>query len=763
VAVRHVKLPFQPVIAGSEMRNHVGVKRAVFAVLVLLAVGLGTDLATPASARWAYGDGSTNINVTNATGDAPEEQLCDNGPIVGFAGATGAGDPATFVVPPGPYGTRTVEVYVSDQSFLGSHGISGGIERSDGVPLKPLMTQTTAELTAINPLEGFPDLNGDPWTAYAKAPFSFTPPPGALHPGQYVAVHNAGAYAMSRFRVIACDPGGAQSTVGVTGLSNPRGVAVDGTGNVYVADTSHNRVLKLPAAGGAQQTLGFTGLALPYGVAVDAAGNVFVADTDNSRILKLPVGGGSQVVLPFTGLNKPYNVAVGGDGAIYVADTDNSRVVKLPTTGSQVVLPFTGMNVTGGVAVDADGNVYAADTGNNRILKLPITGTGQEVVVSTGLSLPFSIAVDARQDLFVADYSNNRVVKIANGRNLSFLQRAGQVTLAFSGLNMPLGVAVDKAGNVYAADAGNARIVKVPTALPQLRATTNPALPADIAVDGVARDAWGLTWPNFSPGSHQVCFGDVQGFATPACQSVTLAHGATGSAQGTYTQNGYLRVLTSPAVPSTVSVGGVPRNDWGMWAEVAPGTYNVCFGKVAGYTVPACRDVVVTAGATATTTGTFGQSSLGTGPTGTFGYLRVVTNPAVGAMITVDGDWRDNWGLTWVKVPTGSHQVCFGNVAGATAPACQTVTVTNGGTTVVTGTYALKGFLRVLTSPAVPGNVYVNGEVANAWGMWAPKATGTYTVCFEEVAGYETPVCQTSPAVTAGATATVTGTYTPTS
>lgn len=727
---------------------------------LVAALGLSVCAATPASARWAYGNGVVNINVTNASG--PEEDLlCENGHVLGFAGESGTGDPATFVAPPGPYGTRKVELYVSAVDFTGAQGRSVGIELASGVVLQPLMTQTTAQLAAISPFESFLEFGGTPHTVYAKAPFDFEPPAGSLTPGQYVAVRIEGTYAISKFRVIACDPGGAQTTVGLTGLLSPRGIAVDATGNVFVADTSHDRILKLPAAGGAQQTLPFTGLSLPYGVAVDTAGNVFAADTEHNRILKLPVGGGAQVVLPFTGLNKPYNVAIGGDGTVYVADTDNSRVVKLPAGGgAQVTLPFSGMNVTGGVAVDSEGNVYAADTGNNRILKLPVGGT-QEVIASTGLSLPFSVAVDARQDLFVADYGNNRVVKIANGRNLTYTLRAGQVTLNFSGISQPLAVAVDRAGGVYAADTGNARIVKVPTALGLLRATTNPALPADVTVDGVQRDAWGLTWPAFSVGSHQVCFGDIPGFTKPACQSTSVSLGAAAAVQGNYSQNGYLRVITSPALPSTITVGGVPRNDWGLWAEVAPGTYNVCFGKVAGYAVPACRDVVVTAGATASTTGTFTTSAGATGPAGTFGYLRAVTNPAVGAMISVDGEWRDNWGLVWVKVPTGSHQVCFGPTPNKTAPACQTVSIANGATQVVTGNYTAKGFLRVITDPPLPANVFVNGQTANAWGMWAPKDPGTYNVCFQEMPGYETPNCVTSPAVTAGTTTTVTGTYVP--
>jgi hypothetical protein len=129
-------------------------------------------------------------------------------------------------------------------------------------------------------------------------------------------------------------------------------------------------------------------------------------------------------------------------------------------------------------------------------------------------------------------------------------------------------------------------------------------------------------------------------------------------------------------------------------------------------------------------------------------------------MISVDGQWRNNWGLDWVRLPAGSHEVCFGPAPATTAPPCQTVTVTAGATTTVTGTYAASGFLRVLTSPALPATIRVDGRVANAYGMWTPKPPGTYQVCFGAILGYATPACQ-SVTVTAGSTATATGTYAP--
>jgi len=159
-----------------------------------------------------------------------------------------------------------------------------------------------------------------------------------------------------------------QQTLPFSGLSNPFGVAVDGSGNVFVADSPVNdRVVEL--SGGTQVTLPFSGLSSPRGVAVDGAGDVFVADTLNDRVVELPAGG-TQVTLPFSGLNLPGGVAVDGAGDVFVADSFNGRVVELPAGGTPVTLPFSGLFRPMGVAVDGAGNVFVADSFNHRVVEL---------------------------------------------------------------------------------------------------------------------------------------------------------------------------------------------------------------------------------------------------------------------------------------------------------------------------------------------------------------------------------------------------------
>jgi hypothetical protein len=121
----------------------------------------------------------------------------------------------------------------------------------------------------------------------------------------------------------------------------------------------------------------------------------------------------------------------------------------------------------------------------------------------------------------------------------------------------------------------------------------------------VIADSWGLTWLEVAPGNYTVHFSHVDGYTEPADQVVSVTAGNTTVVTGTFTQRGTLRVLTSPAVAGTVSVDGVPRNDWGMWTDLPTGSHSVCFGPVAGYTAPACQTPTVTAGALTTVTGTY--------------------------------------------------------------------------------------------------------------------------------------------------------------
>lgn len=290
-----------------------------------------------------------------------------------------------------------------------------------------------------------------------------------------------------------------------------------------------------------------------------------------------------------------------------------------------------------------------------------------------------------------------------------------------------------------------------------LRVVSSPAVPSQITVDGAIADTWGLEWVKQSPGAHQVCFRAVAGYTAPACQVVELSAGATTVVTGTFVPRGYLQVTTSPAVASQIRVDGVPRDNWGIYTDLPVGAHEVCFGAVAGYTPPTCQTVSVTAGTTTAVTGTFTPSSAPASE-GT-GLLRVTTSPALPSQISVDGAIADTWGLDWLELAPGSHSVCFAAVQGYTEPPCQTVSVSAGATTTVVGTFATRGFLKVLTSPALGSTISIDGVVADDWGVFTDLPPRTYQVCFGAVAGKTTPPCQ-SAVVAAGSTTTITGSFT---
>ena len=133
----------------------------------------------------------------------------------------------------------------------------------------------------------------------------------------------------------ARDPGssrrGVQAVVAAPGLFNPTGVAVDGSGNLFIADTGNNRVVKVKPDG-TQATVG-SGLSRPGGVAVDGAGDVFIADQGNGNEVVKVNPDGTQAIVAIAGLNHPEGVAVDGAGDVFIADTGNSQVVELKADG----------------------------------------------------------------------------------------------------------------------------------------------------------------------------------------------------------------------------------------------------------------------------------------------------------------------------------------------------------------------------------------------------------------------------------------------
>ncbi len=317
----------------------------------------------------------------------------------------------------------------------------------------------------------------------------------------------------------------------------PLGVAVNAAGVVYVADGGNNRLRKVTPGGvvttlagadagdfvdGAASVARFNG---PGGVALDGLGNVFVADQTNQRI-RLVSSAGFVTTLAGSGTNTfadgtgaaagfsyPSALAVNGSN-VWIADSNNNRIRKLVATGAVTTL-------AGNTARDpfADGIGGAA------------TFAG-----------PQGVALDAADVAYVTDQGHNRIRKVTPAGAVTTL--AGSGTGAFAdgaaataSFNSPYGVAVDTARNVYVGDTNNNRIRKVTSAgIQQLKVSwTAPTVTGGSAITGYTATA---SAAGFAP---QTCIsaaatsctisGLTSGVAYDVVASATNAAG-TGAASG---------------------------------------------------------------------------------------------------------------------------------------------------------------------------------------------------------------------------------------
>jgi DNA-binding beta-propeller fold protein YncE len=198
-----------------------------------------------------------------------------------------------------------------------------------------------------------------------------------------------------------------------TGLNWPCGVAVDGAGKVYFADTINNAIKEWNPANNGVSTLVSSGLYEPNGTAVDAAGNVYFADSINNAIKEWNAAGNTVSTLVSSGLNQPYGVAVDGAGNVYIADTENSAIKEWNAVSKNVsTVVSSGLSRPLGVAVDGSGNLYIADTFNNAIKEWNAASKTVSTLVSSGLNEPCDVVVDGMGNVYFADTKNNAIKEL---------------------------------------------------------------------------------------------------------------------------------------------------------------------------------------------------------------------------------------------------------------------------------------------------------------------------------------------------------------
>ena len=374
------------------------------------------------------------------------------------------------------------------------------------------------------------DASGVIATAYIYG--TGTGPLVALTPGIITTVAGNGTQGYSG------DGGAATSAE----LSFPYGVPVDASGNIYIADSFNNRIRKVSpngiittVAGNGTQGYSRDGgaatsaeLGQPFGVAVDGSGNIYIADVVNNRIRMVTASTGIITTVAGNGtlgssgdggaatsaeLLDPTGVALDGSGNLYIADRANDRIRKV-TASTGIITTVAGNGTQGysgdggaatsaelsgpfAVTVDASGNIYIADEYNQRIRKVTVStgiittvaGNGTQgysgdggAATSAELSNVLSVAVDASGNIYFADTNNNRIREVAVSTGM-ISTLVGSGTGGYSGdggaatsaeLNQPVGVFVDGSGNLYIADYANGRIRNVNVATAALNfANTN--------------------------------------------------------------------------------------------------------------------------------------------------------------------------------------------------------------------------------------------------------------------------------------------------
>jgi sugar lactone lactonase YvrE len=437
----------------------------------------------------------------------------------------------------------------------------------------------------------------------------------------------------------------------------PEAVAVDSRGNIYVADTGNNVIEKITQQGILSVIAGtgtagppaehafspYSGVEAtssplngPAGVAVDSSGDVYVADSGNHVVEKVTPGGtltviagngvegspGSEAFPPHAGvpatssvLNEPEGLAVDSAGDVYVADPLDQVVEKITPSGTLTVIagdgelgalaeeafsPHPGVGATTsdlhfpeGVAVDPSGNVYIGDLRNNVVERVTpsgilsvIAGTGTEgappseafapgpgvPAITSALKHPEGLAFDASGDLYVADSQNGLVERITPGGTLSVVAGKGVDapptyggSPAESDLLYPNEVTVDSSGVLYIDDESNSTIDRVgpeapapPTVtsatpgngsatidfLPPVSYGTSPITGYEASTDG------GATWHTISttPGAGETFQSTLTGLTDGATYDV-LVRAVNGSGAGPASTS----ASVTPAAPASTS------------------------------------------------------------------------------------------------------------------------------------------------------------------------------------------------------------------
>jgi sugar lactone lactonase YvrE len=339
-----------------------------------------------------------------------------------------------------------------------------------------------------------------------------------------LAAQAAGSATPGQLTLLAGSPGGSGNCDGWGAnarFNRPWGTAVDSGGNVYVADSVNNTVRKISPQGAVVTLAGSPGLQgsadgvgsaarfyCPKGVAVDASNNVYVADSNNSTIRKITPDGtvatlagtaGSSGTADGTGAAARFgyikSLVVDRNGNVFAAE-EYQGIRRITPSGVVTTLSITGCSGNyEGIAIDAADNLYVAD---DRICKISPAGDGQLLPFGPSadgpLSNPRGLAVDGAGNVYVADSFQELIRKVSPSGTVTRLggQRntrgSADGTGSAARFRRPDGIALDATGNVYVADEENNTIRKI-TPAGSVSTFAGRSIDFDYVEDGTAKGA----------------------------------------------------------------------------------------------------------------------------------------------------------------------------------------------------------------------------------------------------------------------------------
>jgi sugar lactone lactonase YvrE len=235
-------------------------------------------------------------------------------------------------------------------------------------------------------------------------------------------------------------------------LSDPRGGVFDAAGNLYVANASERKIIKIAPDGQADVFAAISTTNSPntlQDLAFDKAGNLLVLSSYN-RIIKIAPDGAQTVI--DTGLSAQYGLDADAIGNIYVTgkNTDGQALLRIDSSGDKTVLVTNGLSTPNGAVFDSAGTLYVTNYGDNSIVK--ITAGGKISPFVAGLNRPQGITIDAQGNFYVANSGANNVLKITT---------AGEVSIYASGFSNPYELRFNASGNLFVTNSGDHTVARV--------------------------------------------------------------------------------------------------------------------------------------------------------------------------------------------------------------------------------------------------------------------------------------------------------------